>query len=91
MALVDAVVLLGREDASDGGLHAQRLEVVARRRVRASTRSVCPLKLSETGGVEAAEDVREGLRLLLEVLVHRVGRHARCRDCSPCAARWTRS
>ena len=48
MALINPIVLLRREHPPNGGPDAQGLEVIARHEL-GSTRSVCPLKLMDTG------------------------------------------
>src|SRR5450756_2283279 len=76
MALVDAIILLGREHASDGGAHAQGLEIVAGYEFRVDALGLAA-EAEGNGGAEAAEHAGKRLRLLLEILVHGVGRHAR--------------
>jgi hypothetical protein len=76
MTLVDAIVFLRREHPPDGRAHPQGLEEVAGHEFR-----VDPLRLpaEAEGNIDAAAAEHAGERLgpLLEILVHRVGRHAR--------------
>src|ERR1019366_4829028 len=76
MAFVDAIVLLGREHPADGGAHAERLEVVAGYEFGVDSLGLTA-EAEGNGGAEAAEHAGERLRLFLEILVHRVRRHAR--------------
>ncbi len=71
MALVYAVVLLRREDAPERRLHAQCLEVIAGDQLAIDALGLAA-EANRERRLQAAEDVGERRRLLLEILVHGV-------------------
>ena len=76
VTFVHPVVFFGREYATEGSSHGKRLEVISRDQF-GLTRSVAPSKVTESGVEYRQKTWLKALRLLREVLVHRIGSGAR--------------